>query len=556
MQRLSQIISDVEHKLKTIGENNRAEGLTKLRELLPDSKLRVVVFGEFNHGKSTLINALLGRIVLPAKLIPTTGHITQIVFGTDEEVRVRFLDNRSEVCKLDRLDSFSSLNHDGVAREDVELIEVAVNNQLLKNELILIDTPGLNEHETQTHRAKNAIAKADLVLLVLNAQGVLNSDERSLAADWLNRKLGKPVVPVVNFMNRLDDRDKSEVRTRLQTWCHDNLPSEFSQSWFEVNALGNLKYALDNQSVATGDDFDDLRKVLSNLPKTEKQNLQRRARYGQLLAEMSEIEAENEVILKRLQADTAKVKRERIALQQELQEHLRRFKTESAVLHERLELAARKSSNTCLEILTNSSLKDKNKEILEANAGKWYEQKLSKAVKEIEGEAKKLLAELSGKESHWLEPLTIQERMTLNARLSVGELPLVDASDSAVNWGLGIGATVGTFVFPGVGTVIGGIIGGMLTSFFGSSEPDYVAAYSGKAREAWATDSQKVINIALEQFDARAAGMKKEITTQLKEVKALLALPQSDELQQREVLKATLENCQRELQSVFVRKNK
>ena len=50
--------------------------LRMLRESFDAPELRVVVFGEFSRGKSTLINALLGRSALPAKAMPTTGHVT------------------------------------------------------------------------------------------------------------------------------------------------------------------------------------------------------------------------------------------------------------------------------------------------------------------------------------------------------------------------------------------------------------------------------------------------------------------------------------------------
>ena len=52
----------------------------------------LVVFGEFNRGKSTLVNAILGRVVLLAKLVPTTGHVTTVLWGEEERVRVQFAD--------------------------------------------------------------------------------------------------------------------------------------------------------------------------------------------------------------------------------------------------------------------------------------------------------------------------------------------------------------------------------------------------------------------------------------------------------------------------------
>lgn len=199
--RLSGALLKVEGHLLAIGENKNAQHFAELRASLNHPHLRVVIFGEFSRGKSTLINALLGRDVLKARLTPTTGHVTQISYGAREEVRVRMVGGRTETCSLDRLESFTSLNHENLARDDIELVEVVVNCPLLSNGAVLVDTPGVNDKEAQTRRAEHAITSADLVLMVLDARQLLNSGERGLAVDWLSKELGKPVVVVVNFMN-------------------------------------------------------------------------------------------------------------------------------------------------------------------------------------------------------------------------------------------------------------------------------------------------------------------------------------------------------------------
>src|SRR5438128_10614249 len=48
---------------------------------LDEERYSVVVLGEFNHGKSTFINALLGEAVLPAGITPTTAVLAHITHG-------------------------------------------------------------------------------------------------------------------------------------------------------------------------------------------------------------------------------------------------------------------------------------------------------------------------------------------------------------------------------------------------------------------------------------------------------------------------------------------
>ena len=46
---------------------------------LDDERFTVVVLGEFNHGKSTFINALLGAPVLPTGITPTTAVLAHVI---------------------------------------------------------------------------------------------------------------------------------------------------------------------------------------------------------------------------------------------------------------------------------------------------------------------------------------------------------------------------------------------------------------------------------------------------------------------------------------------
>lgn len=70
------------------------EKQTKYKEILEDLKSRnknnsVGLLGEFSSGKSTLINALLKKKILPAQEISTTGAITKIVHGDEEKVQIK-----------------------------------------------------------------------------------------------------------------------------------------------------------------------------------------------------------------------------------------------------------------------------------------------------------------------------------------------------------------------------------------------------------------------------------------------------------------------------------
>ena len=80
------------------------EKQTKYKEIIEDLKNRnknnsVGLLGEFSSGKSTLINALLKKPILPSQEISTTGAITKIIHGDKEKVQIK-LKNRKSILEI------------------------------------------------------------------------------------------------------------------------------------------------------------------------------------------------------------------------------------------------------------------------------------------------------------------------------------------------------------------------------------------------------------------------------------------------------------------------
>ena len=83
-------------ELTSLGTERDREQLAALRDRLDAARLRVLVVGEAKRGKSTLVNALLGRDVLPYGVTPLTAVTTTVRYGDDERAEVRFLDGHDE----------------------------------------------------------------------------------------------------------------------------------------------------------------------------------------------------------------------------------------------------------------------------------------------------------------------------------------------------------------------------------------------------------------------------------------------------------------------------
>lgn len=65
-------IQKLEKHCQDAGRKDLLEQMAAVKEYLVSDKFTVAVVGEFNRGKSTLVNRLIGKDIIPTSDIPTT----------------------------------------------------------------------------------------------------------------------------------------------------------------------------------------------------------------------------------------------------------------------------------------------------------------------------------------------------------------------------------------------------------------------------------------------------------------------------------------------------
>ncbi len=164
---------------------------------LDDGRVRVVVLGEIKHGKSSLINALLGAALLPVGVTPTTGAVVAIRVDPEFVEPDPELDGAASVGRTgtylvtahgarvelerERFDVLArGKDHDEAGRTPELLVEA----ERLPPTLELIDTPGFNDIDRfRAAVSRSELPRADVLVLILDATQVLSRSELGLIRD-------------------------------------------------------------------------------------------------------------------------------------------------------------------------------------------------------------------------------------------------------------------------------------------------------------------------------------------------------------------------------------
>ncbi len=174
-----------------------------------DRPLLLAVLGEFNAGKSTLINAFIGAEVAPMGIVPTTATLNVLRSGAERMVRVV---RRDRASRTGAYADLKALLADAEAETGgIDRVEIVLPNETLERVWIL-DAPGTNAiDENHTRLAHEAAHRADAVIWVFDARQAGKLTETQMHERL--RAEGRLIVPVLNKKDSLKEGELDEVMT-------------------------------------------------------------------------------------------------------------------------------------------------------------------------------------------------------------------------------------------------------------------------------------------------------------------------------------------------------
>lgn len=194
------------------------------------NKLKIVVLGEVKGGKSTFINALIGRKVSYTNVVEATAAILEIEYSEEEKIII-YKNNKENIIldSLSKLDEMLDVNKkDQKFFSEIKKIVISIKSDRLK-EIVLVDTPGLNTITKENEeRTEKYISNSDVILWVMNADHLGQIDVTEKINSILD--YGKPIICVLNRIDEVNAKPEELIE-----YVQDNMGYMF-EDIFAISA--------------------------------------------------------------------------------------------------------------------------------------------------------------------------------------------------------------------------------------------------------------------------------------------------------------------------------
>lgn len=187
--------------------NNDEDNAGKMMDLyhkLHKEELIVSFSGHFSAGKSSMINTLLGKDILPKSPIPTSANIVKLTSG-EGWARVFFANGNpveyKEPYDLDMIKAYSQ------NREMIKRIEISTKENVIPAGAALMDTPGIDAADDADRlMTESALHLVDVLFYVMDYNHV--QSEVNL---YFLKSLQENHIPFYLVINQIDKHNEEEL---------------------------------------------------------------------------------------------------------------------------------------------------------------------------------------------------------------------------------------------------------------------------------------------------------------------------------------------------------
>ena len=224
--------------IQNVSEKYRIASLARhidtCRDLLAkDPFIDVAILGQFKAGKSSFLNSIIGKPVLPVGVIPVTTVITRLSYGQSEGAVVTFLDNRQSRINLDEVELFISEAKNPANEKNVEVVDIELPHLQYYEGLRLVDTPGLGSvFKYNSEISQEWLPEVGMAIVAISADRPLSENDLALIRDLMEHT--PKVALLLTKVDLLSSEQQKEVVQFFKSTLKRELNRDFPVLLYSV----------------------------------------------------------------------------------------------------------------------------------------------------------------------------------------------------------------------------------------------------------------------------------------------------------------------------------
>lgn len=185
----------------------------------------LVILGDFKRGKSTIINALLGKEIAPSNVSPETYTINEISYGEERKVEAVLQNGQRMPLELsditrDRLEVITKM-----FPAAIEYLDIRDDAPILK-EIRIVDTPGLSDLDDLDRQVTEYLVNADAIMYAASSLLPFSESEQLYLATHVQPRRFGMLYVLVNMLDALNSQsDVDKIMRRFKMLSEKIVPN-------------------------------------------------------------------------------------------------------------------------------------------------------------------------------------------------------------------------------------------------------------------------------------------------------------------------------------------